>query len=412
MQMSPIPQQSMPPSRSSTLTRPQPSAASPTQSSPTLLIPPSPSAPAHPPAPGLAPDPIEHLWEQVLARDPHARFVYAVRTTGIFCRPSCPSRRPKRPNVEFFPDPQTATVAGFRACLRCRPHRQLAEAALVERLVAYLKREHERTVPLSELARIAGCTPGTVQRLFTRVVGLSPRAWTNARRAETYRNLLSAAGAGPSPTDSRIIEAIYAAGFSGPSRAHAAAPLGMQARRFRAQGAGEHIGYAIADAPLPSITSGKQSRMLVASTARGVCAIFLGDEDASLAAELARRFPRAELAPNTNLAPQVAAILAHLNEHPSAASLPLDLRGTAFQARVWAALQAIPRGTTCTYAQLAAAIGSPKAVRAVGTACGQNPASILVPCHRVVGSDGKLTGYRWGLERKRALLALERGPGK
>ncbi len=408
MQMSPAPPQAMAPIPSSPFARVQPSAASSTQSSSTPIIPLSPSARAHSSAAAPAPDPVERLWQQVLARTPHAPFVYAVCTTGIFCRPSCPSRRPQRPNVEFFPDAQAATAAGFRACLRCRPDQQPAEAALIERLVAYLDREHERTVPLSELARIAGCAPGTVQRLFTRVMGLSPRAWANARRAETYRTLLSA----PATDSQSITDAVYAAGFSGPSRAHAAAPLGMQAKRYRAQGTGERISYAIADAPIPSTTSGKQaetSRMLVASTARGVCAVFLGDDDATLAAELSRRFPRAELAPDTNLAPQVAAVLDALKEHPSAQSLPLDLRGTAFQARVWAALQAIPRGATCTYAQLAEAIGSPQAVRAVGTACGQNPASIIVPCHRVVGSDGKLTGYRWGIDRKRALLAIERG---
>ena len=342
-------------------------------------------------------------WQKVLAHDLRATFVYAVRTTGIFCRPSCPSRRPALAHVAFFSDAQEASAAGFRACMRCQPDQQPAEAVLVERLVAYLEQERERSVSLSELARVAQCAPGTVQRLFTRIMGLSPRAWANARRAEHYRQLL----ADPA---TRIADAVYEAGFSGPSRAHGATRLGMQARRYHAQGAGERIGYALADAPLPSLSGGKaagKSRMLVAATARGVCAVFLEDEDAALVAELGRRFPRAQLAPDPELVPYVSAILDGLEEHPSARSLPLDLRGTAFQARVWAALQAIPRGTTCTYAQLAAAIGAPKAVRAVGTACGQNPVSIVVPCHRVVGSTGKLTGYRWGLERKRALLALE-----
>ncbi len=348
------------------------------------------------------------LWQQVLARDACATFVYAVRTTGIYCRPSCGSRRPARANVAFFPDAEAAHAAGFRACLRCRPETQPAEAALVERLAAYLEEQRERSVPLAELASIAGRAPTTVQKVFTRVMGLSPRAWANARRAQRYRELLASPGA-------RITDAVYAAGFSGPSRAHSEAQLGMQARRFRAQGAGEHIGYALADASLPTarvLPPADLGRILVAATARGICAVLLGDDEAALTAELALRFPRAALAPDSSLAPHLAAVLAQLEEHPSAHSLPLDLRGTAFQARVWAALRAIPRGVTTSYAQLAAAVGSPEATRAVANACAQNPAAIVVPCHRVIGSNGKLTGYRWGIERKRALLALEQASPK
>jgi len=348
------------------------------------------------------------MWDKVLARDPTASFVYGVRTTNIYCRPSCGSRRPARANAVFFADARRAQAAGFRPCLRCRPDQAPREALLVERLAAYLDQERDRAVSLAELARVAGCAPTTVQRLFTRILGLSPRAWVNARRAESYRGLLANPAA-------RITDAVYAAGFSGPARAHAATPLGMQARRYRAQGAGERIGYILAGAPLPAsgVEPGDASagtglgRLLVAATARGVCAVLLGDDDATLTAELTRRFPRAELAPDPALEPQVDGVLAQLTEHPGALALPLDLRGTAFQARVWAALRTIPRGTTQSYAQLAEAIGAPRSVRAVANACGQNPAAILVPCHRVVGSDGKLTGYRWGIERKRALLALE-----
>jgi AraC family transcriptional regulator of adaptative response/methylated-DNA-[protein]-cysteine methyltransferase len=335
-----------------------------------------------------------HRWQQVLDRDPSARFVYAVRTTGIYCRPSCPSRRPVRANVEFFEDPEAAQRAGFRACLRCRPGRQSSESALVERLTAMLRQNLDRSISLSELAAVAGCSPGAVQRLFSRVLGLSPRAWANAERAERYRRLL----ANPA---TRITDAVYDAGFSGPSRAHAAAGLGMAARRYRAQGAGERIGYALGDAP------GPLGRLLVAATGRGVCAVLLGDQDDELAADLASRFPRAELAFDTALAPHLAAVLAQIEEHPGAQELPLDLRGTTFQARVWAELRAIPRGSTTSYSHLAAAIGSPRAVRAVANACARNPAAIVVPCHRVIGADGRLTGYRWGLDRKRTLLALE-----
>jgi AraC family transcriptional regulator of adaptative response/methylated-DNA-[protein]-cysteine methyltransferase len=342
----------------------------------------------------------EQMWQQVLARDPRASFIYAVRTTGIYCRPDCASRRPARANVRFFRDAKDARAAGFRACLRCRPDQQPAEAAMVKRLIAYLTHHQDRTVPLAELAQVAGCAAGTVQRLFTRVLGLSPRAWANARRAEAYREILVQPGTSTGPS---ILDAAYAAGFSSPSRAHEAAPLGMEARRYRGRGAGERIGYTLAAA---GTTLG---RVLVAATERGVCAVLLGDDEAALTAELVRRFPCADLRPDPGLTPLLSAVLAGLEEHPSAHALPLDLRGTAFQARVWAALGAIPRGATTSYAQLAAAIGSPRAVRAVARACAQNPAAIVVPCHRVVASDGKLTGYRWGLERKRALLAIERG---
>ncbi|HEY0784267.1 MAG TPA: bifunctional DNA-binding transcriptional regulator/O6-methylguanine-DNA methyltransferase Ada [Acidobacteriaceae bacterium] len=344
---------------------------------------------------------IAQWWEQVLCRDGAATFFYAVKTTGIFCRPSCSSRRPRRQNVLFFADIEAAGRSGFRPCLRCQPDRQPEEAAMVERLVFYLDQATHRHVSLKELARVAGRAPATVQRLFTRVVGLSPRAWANSRRAAAYRQLL--AGSAES-----ITEAVYGAGFSGPSRAQEAAELGMAPRQYRAQGAGERIGYTVGEAPL--FTAGLRTtlgRVAVAATSRGVCAVLLGSEDAELREELAQRFPRAQLAPDATLSGHLAAVLAQLSEHPAALSLPLDLRGTAFQARVWAALRAIPRGTTCSYGQLAAAIGAPTAVRAVAAACGQNPAAIVVPCHRVVGADGKLTGYRWGTERKRALLALE-----
>ncbi len=344
-------------------------------------------------------------WQQVLDRDQAASFFYAVRTTGIYCRPTCPSRRPARAHVLFFPAPEAAEAAGFRACLRCRPSTQPAEAALANRLAAYLGRHLERNVPLGELARFAGLSPGTVQRTFTRVLGLSPRAWANARRADCYRDLLAAGHSAGSVT-----EALYVAGFSSPSRAHNAAPLGMEARRYRAQGAGERIGYVVAHtaAASPAFSEADLGYILLAATEEGVCAVLLGEDAEALVAELTGRFPRAELAPEATLAPHLSAVLAQIEEHPSAQTLPLDLRGTAFPARVWAALRTIPRGETRSYTQMAAAIGAPSAVRAVAAACGQNPAAILVPCHRVLGADGKLTGYRWGLSRKRALLALEK----
>ncbi len=328
-------------------------------------------------------------WRQVLARDAAARFVYAVSTTGVFCRASCPSRRPARAHVRFFPDAAEAREAGFRACLRCRPEGPGADAELAARVAAIVTAHLDRQVTLAELARSVGASAGTVQRAFTRVVGLSPRAYANAARAERFRAELAYGS---------VTDAVYAAGFSSPSRAGHNAPLGMAAKRFRAGGPGERIGYAIGPAP-----SGL-GLALVGATERGVCAVLLGDDQGELAAELRRRFPLATIAEDPALARHCESVLSGTTAERE---LPLDLRGTAFQARVWASLRAIPRGETRSYAQVAASVGNPKAVRAVARACAQNPAAIVVPCHRVVGSDGSLTGYRWGIERKRALLALE-----
>jgi AraC family transcriptional regulator, regulatory protein of adaptative response / methylated-DNA-[protein]-cysteine methyltransferase len=335
----------------------------------------------------------EKRWEQVLRREATADFLYAVRSTGIFCRPSCPSRRPAREQVRFFSGAPEAQAAGFRACLRCEPLSDAPrEAELVRQLGAYLQQHADRTVALRELARVAGLAPGTVQRIFKRTTGLSPRAWANAHRAESFRERLR--------RGETVTEAVYNAGFSAPSRAQGAAPLGMEPRRYRAGGAGEQIRYLTAHA-------GPLGRVLVARTVSGVCAVLLGASDAELSALLAARFRRAELVRDPALATEIGAVLAEVREPSMAAALPLDLRGTAFQARVWQALQRIPRGETRSYGQLAEMVGAPRAVRAVAAACGANPAAMLVPCHRVLGADGKLTGYRWGIERKKALLALE-----
>jgi AraC family transcriptional regulator of adaptative response/methylated-DNA-[protein]-cysteine methyltransferase len=257
----------------------------------------------------------------------------------------------------------------------------------------------ERVVPLSELAAHIECSPFTVQRVFTKVMGVSPRAYANAQRAAQYRASLQLKG-------ESVTDAVYMAGFSAPSRAQHAAPLGMTPKRFKAGGRGERIGYLVH--ALPAL-----GKMLVAATERGICAVLLGDTAESLLSELGVRFPAAALYEDFSLQAQCR-LLAHCcDESFDASSLPLDLRGTAFQARVWTALQAIPRGETRSYAQLAATIGSPSAARAVASACARNPVALAVPCHRVIGSDGKLAGYRWGLERKQALLSSEqagRGP--
>lgn len=333
-------------------------------------------------------------WDQVLARKSDARFIYAVITTGIFCRPGCSSRLPSREHVRFFTSADEARVAGFRACLRCRPEDENAHAEMVARLSSYLREHQDRQVSLIELGALAGVSPFTVQRGFKRVLGLSPRQYANSLRAAAFRAELE--------EGTPITEAVYAAGFSAPSRAADAAPLGMAAAAYKGKGKGEHIGYAIGEAPQVEL-----GLVLVAATERGLCAVLLGNTPGELVAELRRRFPAASIAENGDLQPKLGIIFNACNENPQAQALPLDLRGTAFQARVWAALGTIPRGQTRTYAQVAQAIGRPKAVRAVAAACGANPLAMLVPCHRVIGSSGALTGYRWGVVRKRALLDLE-----
>jgi len=333
-------------------------------------------------------------WAQVLARKSDSRFFYAVRTTGIFCKPGCPSRLPNRDHVQFFANAGEARAAGFRACLRCRPESENAHAQMVARLSIHLREHRDRQVPLTELGALAGVSPFTVQRGFKRVLGLSPRQYANSLRASAFRTELE----GGTP----ITEAVYAAGFSTPSRAAGTSPLGMAATAYKSKGIGEHIGYAIG-----AVSQVELGLVLVAATERGVCAVLLGDTPEELAAELYRRFPAASITENRDLQPKLEMVFSACNENPQAQALPLDLRGTAFQARVWAALGTIPRGQTRTYAQVAQTIGRPKAVRAVAAACGANPAAVLVPCHRVIGSNGALTGYRWGIARKQALLARE-----
>ncbi len=265
---------------------------------------------------------------------------------------------------------------------------------LVRRVTEYLAARTDRSVTLSELAAHTGCSPFTVQRVFKKAMGVSPRAYANAQRANSYRAALRTG-------IQSVTDAVYAAGFSAPSRARHAAPLGMAPRVYKKGGQGEQIGYVVQ--ALPAL-----GHMLVAATSRGICAVLLGDDAATVVAELATRFPAAALNENPSLQTEWARVAQCCGESPDAAALPLDLRGTAFQARVWAALQAIPRGETRSYAQLAAAVGTPSAVRAVAAACARNPAALVVPCHRVIGSNGTLTGYRWGLERKRRLLDAEK----
>ncbi|MFY9744911.1 MAG: bifunctional DNA-binding transcriptional regulator/O6-methylguanine-DNA methyltransferase Ada [Acidobacteriaceae bacterium] len=336
----------------------------------------------------------DQAWDAVLARDPaaDAEMVYAVTTTGVFCRPTCPSRRPSRSNVVFFPDPATAVRAGYRPCHRCRPQQPHTDAALVEAVSVTLKRD--RQVTLSELGRLTGRSPFTVERTFKRVLGVTPAQYQRQRRAASFRRELADGSA-------RVTDAIYDAGYSGPGRAYENTQLGMAPGEYRAGGRDAHIGYAIGDCPL--------GKVLIAATERGLCSVILGDSDKELARQLRAQFPLAKIQPEPRLASMLAQVISQFSEHPATLDLPLDLRATAFQMRVWEALRRIPRGETRSYAQLAASLGQPTAVRAVARACATNPVAVVVPCHRVIGSNGKPTGYRWGIERKEKLLAIERG---
>jgi AraC family transcriptional regulator of adaptative response/methylated-DNA-[protein]-cysteine methyltransferase len=336
-------------------------------------------------------------WQQVLARDTSADFVYAVASTGIFCRPSCPSRRPVANNVRFFSDAAGALAAGYRACKRCAPLGEHREAAIVAQLCRYLSTHRDRVVTLADLAKIVHSSPFTVQRMFTRVLGVSPREYQAQLRASQVRRSLSEAG-------SSVTDAIYQAGYSSSSRFYeqAAENLGMSPTRFRERGLHETIRFATAPCEL--------GLLLVAATERGVCSVMLGDDAGALERLLRQQFRAAKILPDTRgLAEHMKSVLTAMTDHPAAGDIPLDVRATAFQARVWQALREIPRGETRSYAQLAEAIGQPTAVRAVARACATNPVAIAVPCHRVIGSDGSLTGYRWGVERKRKLLGMESG---
>ncbi|MGO4814325.1 bifunctional DNA-binding transcriptional regulator/O6-methylguanine-DNA methyltransferase Ada [Cupriavidus sp. 2MCAB6] len=337
-------------------------------------------------------------WARVLARDPAADgdFVYAVKTTGIYCRPGSPSRLPRPENVEFFDTPEAAEAAGYRPSQRAAAD-QAAVAAQHAALVAGACRAIERAdspPTLDTLAAQSGLSPYHFHRVFRAVTGLTPKAYADAHRARKLRTQLGRGGS--------VTEAIYDAGFNSNSRFYEASDqmLGMTASRYRAGGANTDIRFAVGECSLGSI--------LVARSERGVCAILLGDDPDALARELQDQFPKANLIGGDAGFEQWIARVVGLIEAPSLGlDLPLDVRGTAFQERVWQALREIPAGTTASYAEIAARIGAPKAVRAVAQACGANHLAVAIPCHRVVRSDGNLSGYRWGVERKRELLERE-----
>lgn len=335
-------------------------------------------------------------WEAVLARD-RARdgaFVYAVRTTGVYCRPSCPSRRPRREHVAFFAAPADAERAGFRACARCGPTAPAGRAAAaVAAAAAFLEAHLDERVTLAALARRVGLSPFHLQRAFRRALGLSPRAFQEARRLARFK---AAVRGGAS-----VGEATYAAGFGSARGLYqsARAGLGMTPAAYRRGGRGERVRFATAPTAAGAL--------LVAVTDRGVCAVSLGDDDAALERALRRELPAAEVARDDGgLAAWLSAIARQVEGGPPA-DVPLDLRGTAFQLRVWRALREIPPGETRSYGALAAAVGDPRAARAVARACASNRLAVVVPCHRVVPAAGGPGGYRWGTPRKRALLEAE-----
>jgi AraC family transcriptional regulator of adaptative response/methylated-DNA-[protein]-cysteine methyltransferase len=331
----------------------------------------------------------EQAWRQVMSRDPAANFFYAVQTTGVFCRPACTSRRPLRANVQFFASSQEAVAAGFRACKRCRP----GAASPLDKIRIHIENNLDRPVPLAELGHVAKLSPFTVQRLFKQSMGASPLEYQRALRAASLRTALK--------QGDTVTNAIYNAGYGSVSRAYEGAALGMTPARFAQGGKGEKINFTAAETPY--------GWLVVGATARGLCWLALGPTAASAENSLREEFPEATLQRDPSLKDMVhAAVRLVEGGVGQPGALPLDLRGTAFQLRVWQALRQIPRGETRTYSQLAREMGDPKATRAVARACALNRVSLVVPCHRVVGASGSLTGYRWGIERKRQLLDAER----
>jgi AraC family transcriptional regulator, regulatory protein of adaptative response / methylated-DNA-[protein]-cysteine methyltransferase len=344
----------------------------------------------------------ESRWQAVTNRDPAAdsAFVYSVRTTGVYCRPACASRLPKRENVQFHATWREAEAAGFRACKRCKPAREgegLAErqAAAVARACRLIE-ESEEMPSLDDLASSVGMSSYHFHRVFKAHTGLTPRKYAVGHRSRRVRDELTERGT--------VTEAIYGAGFSSSSRFYESSSevLGMTPTMFRAGGSGTSIRFAVGESWLGPI--------LVAASDKGVCAILLGDDPDALARQLQDSFPNAEIIGGDADFERLVATVVGFVENPSIGlDLPLDIRGTAFQQRVWEALRRIPFGSTASYAEIAQRIGEPQAVRAVAQACGANSLAVAIPCHRVIRTDGDLSGYRWGVKRKEQLLRREKG---
>jgi AraC family transcriptional regulator of adaptative response/methylated-DNA-[protein]-cysteine methyltransferase len=348
-------------------------------------------------APSAAPEFLSDAdrWQAVAERDRRAdgHFYYSVATTGVYCRPSCGARLPRRENVTFHVTTRDAAQAGFRACKRCRPDETDRQAAAVAQACRTIE-QSESAPSLGELADAAGLSRFHFHRVFKAATGVTPKAYADADRARRMRAALDKGGT--------VTEAIYDAGFNSNGRFYASAPqrLGMTPTRFRKGGNGETLRFAVGETSLGAI--------LVAATDKGIAAIQFGDDPEALLRGLQDRFPNAHLVGgDADFERLVAQVVGTVENPATGLELPLDVRGTAFQQRVWQALRDIPAGTTASYADIAERVGAPKAVRAVAGACAANRIAVAIPCHRVVRSDGALSGYRWGVERKRALLDRE-----
>ena len=340
----------------------------------------------------------DERWQAVIDRKRAAdgAFFFSVRTTGVYCRPSCGARLPRRENVAFHADAADAEAAGFRACLRCKPNLDKSEDAQAKAVARACRAIEEAEEPptLETLAKMLGQSPWHFHRVFKSLTGLTPKAYADAHRGKRVRDELKRSGS--------VTEAIYSAGFNSNGRFYAASDelLGMTPTGFREGGAGATIRFAVGECSLGAI--------LVAATEKGVCAITLGDDAQDLVRAFQDDFPNAQLVGgDKDFERVVAAAVGLVEGSQTEFNLPLDVRGTAFQQRVWQALREIPAGKTASYRDIAARIGAPASVRAVAGACASNPIAVVIPCHRVVRTDGSLSGYRWGVERKRALLQRE-----
>ena len=347
----------------------------------------------------MLPDSQDEFWTAVLSKDRSfdGQFVFAVSSTHIYCRPSCPSRRPKRENVSFFALPAAAENAGFRACLRCHPgdvQTKDPQVEMVQRVCRLIENSEDEPVTLDSLSEQVGVSSFHLQRTFKSIMGMSPSDYAETRRVNKFKQGVQAG--------EKVTTAIYDAGFGSSSRLYelASSQLGMTPATYGKGGRGAVIRYAIADSSL--------GRLLVASTDKGVCSVRLGDSDDALTTELKHEFSAAEiLLDESRLRQALTAVLDHLNDRTPRIDLPLDIRATAFQRQVWEQLQKIPAGETYSYSQVAKGIGQEKAVRAVARACATNPVALVIPCHRVIREDKSLGGYRWGLDRKKKLLERE-----
>jgi AraC family transcriptional regulator of adaptative response/methylated-DNA-[protein]-cysteine methyltransferase len=346
---------------------------------------------------GISSQAAAQFWQATLQRDPRAdgKFFFAVRSTHIYCRPTCPARRPLRQNAVFFRTTREAEKNGYRPCRRCRPQEQLEAISLVKLAAQLLGgASEEDSIRLGPIAAQLRVSTAKLRRVFHHVTGLSPREFAHATRLEKFKKMLR--------EGANISEALYACGYGSPSRVYEKtnAQLGMTPASYRKGGAGMKIGFTVAASSL--------GKVLVAGTERGISAVYLGEDERTLVSELQKEYPRAEIARSTaSNETWLKEILSRVEGHAPSKDLPLDVQATAFQRRVWQELQKIPLGATRTYTQVARALGKPNSVRAVARACATNPTSIVVPCHRVIRSDGELAGYRWGLPRKQKLLERE-----